>query len=101
MAEHVITTTRRRSVGSNPAVVERGAWPCSSSKSSRRRQPCQRDVIDWTLITAAARSGQTDYASEWVSEPVQPKPAASSPAEQLLIANGMSCAAVSAGWRCV
>ena len=39
--------------------------------------------------------------SELVSERVQPKPAASSAAEQLLIANGMSCTAVSAGWRCV
>jgi hypothetical protein len=47
----------------------------------------QRDVIDLTLIAAAARSGQTTYAEPLVGERVRRTPTASSATQQLLVAN--------------
>jgi hypothetical protein len=107
--ERVITTTRRRSVGSNRAVAERvglallegfssfagGRFDDAVDALSVARPAsravggshAQRDVIELTLIAAAARSGRTDYASALVGERVRRKPAASSATEQLVIAN--------------
>jgi len=50
----------------------------------------QRDVIDVTLIAAAARSGQSQLARALVSERVARKPSADTSARALLRANGGS-----------
>jgi tetratricopeptide (TPR) repeat protein len=48
----------------------------------------QRDVVDLTLIAAAARSGQASLARALVTERVARKPAAASSARALVLANG-------------
>ncbi len=48
----------------------------------------QRDVVDLTLIAAAARSGQAGLARALVTERVARKPAAASSARALVLANG-------------
>jgi hypothetical protein len=48
----------------------------------------QRDVIDLTLIAAAARSGQADLARALVTERAARKPAAAPSARALVLANG-------------
>ena len=110
-AEHVITDARRRSVGSNRAVAERvglglleGFASFASGRFDRAvdvlsgvrpavwavgGSHAQRDVIDLTLIAAAARSGQADYAGALGSERVQRKPTGARATEQLLVSNGV------------
>jgi hypothetical protein len=48
----------------------------------------QRDVIDLTLIAAAARSGNADLTRALVTERVTSKPAAEPAARGLVVANG-------------
>jgi hypothetical protein len=48
----------------------------------------QRDVIDLTLIAAAARSGQASLARALVTERTARKPAAAPSARALVLANG-------------
>jgi tetratricopeptide (TPR) repeat protein len=48
----------------------------------------QRDVVDLTLIAAAARSGQASLARALVTERVARKPAAAPSARALVLANG-------------
>jgi hypothetical protein len=48
----------------------------------------QRDVIDLTLIAAAARSGQAALARALVTERVTRKPTAAASARALVVANG-------------
>jgi len=48
----------------------------------------QRDVVDLTLIAAAARSGQAGLARALVTERVARKPAAAPSARALVLANG-------------
>jgi tetratricopeptide (TPR) repeat protein len=48
----------------------------------------QRDVIDLTLIAAAARSGQADLARALVTERITRKPASAASARTLVRANG-------------
>ena len=48
----------------------------------------QRDVIDLTLIAAAARSGQADLTRALVTERTRRKPSASASARALALANG-------------
>ncbi len=48
----------------------------------------QRDVIDLTLIAAAARSGNAALARALVTERVARKPAADPAARALVLANG-------------
>jgi tetratricopeptide (TPR) repeat protein len=48
----------------------------------------QRDVIDLTLIAAAARSGQASLARALVTERIARKPAAAASARALVLANG-------------
>jgi hypothetical protein len=48
----------------------------------------QRDVVDLTLIAAAARSGQADLSRALVTERAARKPAAASSARALVLANG-------------
>jgi hypothetical protein len=48
----------------------------------------QRDVIDLTLIAAAARSGQAALARALVTERIARKPAAAASARALVLANG-------------
>jgi tetratricopeptide (TPR) repeat protein len=109
--ERVISTTRRRAVGSNRSVAEGVGLALlegfSSFASGRFDDAvevlsvvrpaaaavggshAQRDVIDLTLIAAAARSGRGEYAHALVDERVRRKPAAQSASEQLLIANAL------------
>ena len=49
--------------------------------------PAQRDVIDLTLIAAAARAGQVRQARALVAERAARKPTAEAAARQLLEAN--------------
>ncbi len=56
----------------------------------------QRDVIDLTLIAAAARAGDDNLARALVSERVARKPAAEASARQLVAENGGSVDAL--GW---
>lgn len=108
--ERVITATRRRSVGSNRVVAEQvglallegfksfaaGRFDDAVEALSAVRpvaravggSHAQRDVIDLTLIAAAARSGRTDYAHAFIEERVQRKPGASVATGQLLMASG-------------
>jgi hypothetical protein len=48
----------------------------------------QRDVIDLTLIAAAARSGNATLARALVTERVARKPPAAAAASALIVANG-------------
>ena len=54
----------------------------------------QRDIIDLTLIAAAARAGDDALARALVTERVARKPAAEAPARQLVIENGGSADAL-------
>jgi hypothetical protein len=56
----------------------------------------QRDVIDLTLIAAAARAGDDNLALALVSERVARKPSAEASARQLVAENGGSVDAL--GW---
>ena len=48
----------------------------------------QRDVIDLTLIAAAARSGQAGLARALVTERIARKPSSAPSARALVLANG-------------
>ena len=109
LTEHVSTAARRDSVGSNRAVTEQvglrlleafssfavGRFShtvdvLSEALPSARAvggSHAQRDVVNLTLISAAARSGQAGYASALVAARVKDKAAASSVAERLLLTN--------------
>lgn len=111
LAQRVITDSRRHSMGTNRVVTERvgqrllegfssfaaGRFDHAVDVLSEVRPAArsvggshaQRDVIDLTLIAAAAQSGQTDNARALASERVQRKPAGSSATEQLLVLNGI------------
>jgi hypothetical protein len=54
----------------------------------------QRDIVDLTLIAAAARAGDDALARALVTERVARKPAAGAAARQLVIENGGSAAAL-------
>jgi hypothetical protein len=56
----------------------------------------QRDVLDLTLIAAAARAGDDSLARALVTERVARKPSAETSARQLVAENGGSLDAV--GW---
>jgi hypothetical protein len=108
LADHVISASRR-SAGSNAVVTERvglsllegfNAFAAGNSGHaidlladtlpsfrSVGGSNAQRDVIGLTLITAAARSGQTEYARALVSARAEFRPTASSAAKRLLLAN--------------
>lgn len=110
LAQRVITASRRHAVGSNRVVTERVGLRLLegfSSIAARRfdhavdvlsevrpvasavgGSHAQRDVIDLTLLAAAARSGQTEYASALARERVERKPAGSRATEELLVSNG-------------
>jgi hypothetical protein len=107
--ERIITTARRRSVGSNRAVAERvglallegfrsfaaGRFDHAVEVLSGVRHAvravggsdAQRDVIALTLIAAAVRSGQTEYARTLEGERLQRRPTGSDATERLFVAN--------------
>jgi hypothetical protein len=107
--ERVTTAVRRHSLGSNRVVAERvglvllegfdfhasGRFDDAVEVLSEARpfaraiggSHAQRDVIDLTLIAAAARSGRVDYADALVKERLQRKPAAASAMGHLLSAS--------------
>lgn len=107
--ERVIAASLRHSSGSNRAVTEHiglrlleafesfaaGKFNhtvniLSEALPSARAvggSHAQRDVINLTLIAAAARSGQTEYARSLVDSRVRSKPAGSSAADRLILAN--------------
>ncbi len=106
----VLTNNRRRSVGTNRAVVEHvgmalleGFGSFAADQVDRATDllidirsvahavggsHAQRDIIDLTLIAAAARSGDAPLANALVEERVARKPSARASARQLLEANG-------------
>jgi tetratricopeptide (TPR) repeat protein len=109
LVEQVIADSRRHAVGTNRAVAERaglallegfssfaaGQFERATEVLSAVRPEAravggshaQRDVIELTLIAAAARSGQTDFAETLAGERVRRKPTALSATKRLLMAN--------------
>jgi tetratricopeptide (TPR) repeat protein len=105
----LISTNRRLAAGTNKAAAERaglallegfGSFAAGDPERAidllidiRPRagavggSHAQRDVIDLTLLAAAARAGQHDLARALVAERAARKPTAEAPARQLLIAN--------------
>jgi tetratricopeptide (TPR) repeat protein len=107
--EQLVTANRRHAVGTNQAVGARAGLALLQGFSSFAAgrfdraidvltdvRSCahvmggsnaQRDVVELTLIAAAARSGAHDMARQLVAERVTRKPGAASAAERLLAAN--------------
>jgi hypothetical protein len=112
---HVIEANRRPAAGTNRAVADRAGLALLEGFSAfaagrpgraidlmidiRARASAvggshaQRDIIDLTLIAAAARAGQHSLAQALVAERVARKPSAAAAAHQLLAENARTATA--------
>jgi hypothetical protein len=107
--EHLLTGNRRHAVGTNRAVAARAGLSLLEGFSSfaagrfnraidlltevRSRahlvggSNAQRDIIDLTLIAAAARAGERDLARQLVAERANGRPGTAAAAARLLAVN--------------
>jgi hypothetical protein len=113
--ERVISANRREAAGTNRAIADRAGLALLEGFSAfaagrpgraidlmidiRARanavggSHAQRDIIDLTLIAAAARAGQHSLAQALVAERVARKPSAAAAAHQLLTENARTATA--------
>jgi hypothetical protein len=107
--ERLVTANRRHAVGTNRAVAARAGLALLQGFSSFATgrfdravdaltdvRSCahvmggsnaQRDIVELTLIAAAARAGAHDVARQVVAERITKKPGAAAAAARLLAAN--------------
>ena len=109
LGEHLLTGNRRHAVGTNRAVAAQAGLALLEGFSSFAAgrldraidllgdvRPCahavggsnaQRDVVDLTLIAAAARAGEHEAARQLVAERITKRPGTAAATSRLLAAN--------------